>query len=304
MKKQLVINSKVFMLIGTILLLTSVVFASDQKILIEKSIQMRDWEKIYVNASGADVKVESWDKQEVYVKIFGNRQAEEKINYDIYQDGPVVKVIIKKRSSFFNFSWGGISVRVEAKVPKNFNAHIETSGGDITAKNITGGFRFDTSGGDINALSLNGRLNAETSGGDIKIDNHKGTMNVSTSGGDIICKNVEGDVKCETSGGDIELDVKDGRIECKTSGGDIRISYSGANKGIKGETSGGTIRAKLPSDFKANVHLKTSGGNIQNNINNTRSSKIKRSELIAEYNGGGATFSLHTSGGNIIVDQI
>jgi hypothetical protein len=297
------IGRKFLMLVGTLAFLASVTYAGDQRLLLEKSFQMKDWENLYVNASGADVKVESWDKQEVYVKIYGNERAQEKLKYEIYQDGEVVKVIIKRKGSFFNWSWGNISVHVEAKVPQKFNTNLETSGGDINVKNITGGFRFETSGGDISALNLNGKLNAETSGGDIKLDNHKGYMNVSTSGGDIECRNVVGDLKAETSGGDINVDLKDGRLECETSGGDIRILYAGVNKGMDGSTSGGTIRAKLPADFKANAHLETSGGEIENNFSNTRASKIKRSELIAEYNGGGPVLHLETSGGDIIVDQ-
>ena len=301
--KNNMIGRKFLMIAGTLAFLASVAYAGDLRILKEKSFQMKDWENIFVDASGASINVESWEKQEVYVKIYGNERAEQKLKYDIYQDGPVVKVIIKRKSSFFNWSWGNISVRVVAKVPKNFNPHLETSGGDIEVKNVTGGFKFDTSGGDIAGLNLNGKLHAETSGGDIHLENHKGFMNVSTSGGDIECKNVIGDLKAETSGGDIDIDVKDGRIECETSGGDIRILYSGENKGIEGSTSGGTIRAKLPGDFKANAHLETSGGDIENNFTNTRASKVKRSELIAEYNGGGPVLHLETSGGDIIVDQ-
>ena len=303
MKKRNFITQKVLMLIGTLAFFASFTYADDKKLLLEKSYQMKDWENLYVSASGADIKVDSWDKQEVYVKIFGNHRAEEKLKYEIYQDGPVVKVIIKRKGSFFNWSWGNRSVYVEAKVPKKFNTNLETSGGDIEVKNITGGFKFDTSGGDISALNLNGKLHAETSGGDIKLDTHYGYMDVSTSGGDIDCKNVSGDLKAETSGGDINVELKDGKINCETSGGGIRILYTGVNKGIDASTSGGTIRAKLPSDFNANVHLETSGGEIENNFTNTRASKVKRSELIAEYNSGGPTLHLETSGGDIIVDQ-
>ena len=53
---------------------SSLSFADELRPIREKSFQMKDWQNVYVNASGADVKVESWDKQEVYVKIFANRR--------------------------------------------------------------------------------------------------------------------------------------------------------------------------------------------------------------------------------------
>lgn len=295
-KKSLI----VFFLIG---LTSSLSYAEELRLISEKSISMKDWQNVYVNASGADVKVESWDKQEVYVKIFGNRRAEEKMNFDIYQDGEVVKVIAKKRGSFLNWFGNNLSVRIEIMTPKNYNTHVETSGGDISVANLAGGFKLDTSGGDITLSNTNGKLKAETSGGDITLNKHKGDMNLSTSGGDITCNEGNGDLKAETSGGDIKIDLSDGRLFAETSGGDIIINYSGLNKGIKAETSGGDIHVKLPATFKAKVHLETSGGEISNNFSNSKSERVKRGEVDAEFNGGGDILKLETTGGDIIVDQ-
>jgi DUF4097 and DUF4098 domain-containing protein YvlB len=295
-KKSLI----VFFLIG---LTSSLSYAEELRLIREKSISMKDWQNVYVNASGADVKVESWDKQEVYVKIFGNRRAEEKMNFDIYQDGEVVKVIAKKRGSFLNWFGNSLSVRIEIMTPKNYNTHVETSGGDISVANLAGGFKLDTSGGDITLSNTNGKLKAETSGGDITLNKHKGDMNLSTSGGDITCNEGNGDLKAETSGGDIKIDLSDGRLFAETSGGDIIINYSGLNKGIRAETSGGDIHLKLPAAFKAKVHLETSGGEISNNFSNSKSERVKRGEVDAEFNGGGDILKLETTGGDIIIDQ-
>jgi len=290
----------VFFLIG---ITSSLSFADELRLIREKTFQMKDWQNVYVNASGADVKVESWDKQEVYVKIFGNRRAEEKMKFDVYQEGEVVKVIAKKRGSFFNWFGSGLSVRIEIMTPKNYNTHVETSGGDIRVSNLTGGFKLDTSGGDIILNNTDGKVKAETSGGEITLNKHKGAMDLSTSGGDIICKEGSGDLRAETSGGDIKIDLSDGRLFAETSGGDIIINYSGLNKGLQAETSGGDVHVKLPADFKAKVHLETSGGGITNNFSNSQSERVRRGEVDAEFNGGGEILKLETSGGDIIVNQ-
>lgn len=303
MKNYQMISKRAMMLLGTLAFLSSFVYADDLRVLKEKTFQMKDYQNFFVDASGADVKVEGWAKQEVYVKVSGNEKAASKLKYDVFQDGDVVRVIIKKKDSFWNWFGSNIRIKVEAFVPSKYNAHIETSGGDINVKEITGGFRFDTSGGDITLAHLNGKVTAETSGGDIQLLEHKGNMFLSTSGGDIVCKNVAGDVKAETSGGDINVEQKDGRLFAETSGGDIAIMYSGVNKGIEAETSGGDITAKLSSDFKANVHLETTGGDVECNFNNSKTTKVKRSELTAEFNGGGPVLRLETSGGDVTVYQ-
>jgi len=275
--------------------------AEELKLLREKSFSAKDWDN--VNASGADVRVNSWEKQETYVKIFGNRRAEEKLELRIEQDGNTVRVLAKKKGSLFNWFGSNISVRIEISVPKNQNTHVETSGGDISIANINGVYKLDTSGGDIKLNNTNGKLKAETSGGDINLSTHKGDMILSTSGGDIVCKGTNGDLKAETSGGDIELNTADGKVRAETSGGDITIDYTGINKGIEAETSGGDIHVKLPADLKAKVHLETTGGDITNNFDNAKTKRVTRGEMDAEFNGGGEMLKLETTGGDVVVNQ-
>ncbi|MHB9041024.1 MAG: DUF4097 family beta strand repeat-containing protein [Melioribacteraceae bacterium] len=294
---------KMLVVISLIMISASLSLADNLKLIREKSFQVKDWQSVYVNTSGADVKVESWDKPEVYVKIFANSRAESKMKFDIYQEGDVVKVIAKKRGSMFSWFGNNLSVRVEVMTPKNFNPHVETSGGDINVANLVGDFKLDTSGGDITLSNTNGKLKAETSGGDITLNKHKGVMSLSTSGGDIKCEETNGDLHAETSGGNINIDLTDGKLFAETSGGDIAINYTGSNKGIEASTSGGEIQIKLPADFKAKVHLETSGGEISNNFSNSKSERVRRSEVDAEFNGGGSVLKLETTGGDIIVSQ-
>lgn len=293
---------KLFVLLLLTVLNSSVIGGEDLRLLKEKNFSVKDWQNLYVKAGGADVKVESWNKLEANIKIYGNRRAADKMEFEIYQDGDVVKIIARRRGSFFNFSFGGFDVRIEVKVPKNFNAHLESSGGDISVANLNGGFKLKTSGGDVFLSDTNGKLLSETSGGDITLTNHKGSMELSTSGGDIVCKKVEGDMNASTSGGEINAIITNGKIEAKTSGGDIDIDYSGTNKGIYASTSGGDIRIKLPSDFKANARFE-SHGEIENNFQSSKSLKVRRGFSSAELNGGGEDLHLQNNGGDITVDQ-
>jgi len=303
MRYNQLVAKKTLLLLGTLAFLSTFVYADGLKVLKEKSFQMKDYQNLFVDVSGANVNIQSWEKQEVFVKVSGNDKAKSRLKYDVFQDGDVVRVIIKKKESFWNWFGSNIKIKVEAFVPSKYNALVQTSGGDISVTGITGGFKLETSGGDINLNSLIGKVNAETSGGDIQLNEHKGNMYLSTSGGDIVCKNVIGDVKAETSGGDINVNQKDGRLFAETSGGDIVIYYSGENRGIEASTSGGDITANVPANFKAKVHLETSGGSVESNFDNAKTISVKRSEFTADYNGGGPFLKLETSGGDVRVFQ-
>jgi hypothetical protein len=279
------------------------IFADNLKLIKEKSISVKPNETLVIDASGADIKIDSWNKDEVYVKIFGNRKAEQKMEFTIERTGDGVEVIAKREGSWF-FNWGGgYSVRIEAMIPASFNNNVETSGGDILIQNVNGQFKLDTSGGDVDLKNTGGELKVRTSGGDIILLKHTGNSDVSTSGGDIHTKELTGDLIASTSGGDIRIEVNNGKISTKTSGGDIEIKYTGNNKGLYASTSGGDIKLFVPSTFQATVDFETSGGDIDCNFSNYKATKVTRSRLKGEFNGGGESVICKTTGGDIDIND-
>src|SRR5690349_2260868 len=53
------------------------------------------------------------------------------------------------------------------KVPANFSLNLNTSGGDVSSRGVTGQVKVNTSGGDLMFGQIHGDIHAETSGGDI-----------------------------------------------------------------------------------------------------------------------------------------
>lgn len=299
-KKKLFIILLLF-LIGS--LFATDLLADNLKLIKERSFNVKSGETLFVDASGADIKIDSWNKDEVYVKIFGNRKAEEKMEFTIERTGDGVEVIAKKEGSWF-FNWGGgYNVRIEVMIPASYNNNVETSGGDINIQNVSGKFKLDTSGGDVDLKNTMGELKVRTSGGDIILLKHSGNSDVSTSGGDIHTKELTGDLYASTSGGDIKIEVNNGKISAKTSGGDIEIKYTGNNKGLYASTSGGDIKLFVPSSFNATVDFETSGGSIDCNFSNYKTSKVTRSRMKGEFNGGGESVICKTTGGDIDIND-
>lgn len=298
----------ILLLISAALLLMNIsLFAENQKLIKESSFKVKQSaevvETFFVDASGADVKIETWNKDEVLVKILGNRKAEEKMSFEIERVDNGIRVTTKKKGiSFFNF-WDWINVKIEAYLPEKFNSDIETSGGDINIADLNGSQKLHTSGGDIKLENSSGVLNVETSGGDITIINHNGNSVLSTSGGDIQCKKISGNMKASTSGGNIDIESSNGKITAKTSGGDIRISYYGTFQGLYAFTSGGDINLTFPSNTKASVELETTGGEIECYFSNSKSTKVTHSKFIADFNGGGEKLIAKTSGGDIYMTE-
>ncbi len=304
------------------LLFNSNLFAQNLKLLKEKSFNIQPGKILHVNFVSGDIKVTSWNQNEVNVKIFGNSQAEKKVKFEISETGNGIVVKAKEENSFFIFNFfNSIKMKAVIKVPDNFKLDLISSGGDMNIKGINGKADIETSGGDISISNSAADYSVRTSGGDVQIFNHNGNINVSTSGGDVTVKNITGFVKvftsggyingkningnitASTSGGNIYLQVKNGEVSANSSGGDISLYYFGINKGIGISTSGGDINLEVPQNIKADVLLKSSSGNIIDNFSNESVLTITPFKNESKFNGGGEKLICKTSGGDITLND-
>jgi len=238
----------------------------DLELIQEKTFNISPGKKLIVELSSGDVKVTNWEKSEAYIKIYGNENARNKMDFSFDSNDETIKVIGEKKSAVSSW-FSNLNVEVEIKVPSQFNLDINTAGGDIRCGGINGMAQLNTSGGDIWADKFSGNLEAST------------------------------------SGGDVYLFCSDAVIEAETSGGDIKLEYTGENRGIDLSTSGGDIDIKLPSDFKAAIDLSTSGGDVSCSLNMSNVKKSYESSLEGELNGGGKKLIAQTSGGDITVKE-
>lgn len=265
----------------------------------EKTFKISSGKTLRISTRPGDVMVTPWEKNEVYIKVFGNDKALEKMEFEFNGNSNEVVVTGKYENKFLNWGNSGIKVRYEIKTPSNFDVEVSTSGGDVRVGGIEGSITLKTSGGDVDIKETRGNLNISTSGGDITLENPEGKTKASTSGGDIKGVDYKGDLKVSTSGGDINLTGGNGSISAKTSGGDIKLNYSGNNAGIELATSGGDIDIFVPSDFKASIKLNSSGGNVDSDFRTDNQTSRNKRKLEGNINGGGAMLTAKTSGGEI-----
>lgn len=273
----------------------------------EKQFSVSNGGKLVVEADAGTVSITSWDKKEVsvIVEIEGSDSRADKYTVDFQQDGNTVKVTGKVRDkSIFKWHIGNLEARYTIVVPQEFNTSVNTSGGDIDAKDLIGKMNYETSGGDVTVEKIKGETYLSTSGGNIDARNITGNLDAETSGGDVRCENVIGDVNGNTSGGNVEFRSVDGRVKSETSGGDITIKLKGENKGIEASTSGGSIYIYLSDKVKATIDAETTGGSVDCDFPVTVKGKVRDSELHGTINGGGNVIRASTSGGSIKISQI
>lgn len=276
----------------------------DLSLLHEKTFATAPGKLLKVETQSGSVKIETWDKNEVHIKVYGNEKAKEKLEFKFNEEDWGVYIATKRKDSFWGFNWGhSLHVRFEIMVPKSYNTKVSTSGGNIGVKNLAGNIDGKTSGGDLKLYDNVGNTNVSTSGGDVTIKNNKGNTHASTSGGNISVTDFNGDLEVSTSGGDVELKGGNAKIDASTSGGDVKLDYWGENLGIDLSTSGGDITVYLPADFSAKANLKTSGGSISCELTTNNVVKISSSRFEADLNKGGKNLTCHTSGGDIDVKK-
>jgi hypothetical protein len=154
----------------------------------------------------------------------------------------------------------GMDAHYTLRVPATYNASLQTAGGDISAKDLTGTIKADTSGGDLEFERLHGSINAESSGGHIEVTACEGAIDVETSGGGIAANGGGGSLSARTSGGAITAKDFAGDTKVETNGGRLDLANIGGK--LTGGTSGGSIVALLSSPVPGDVILETSAGSI------------------------------------------
>jgi DUF4097 and DUF4098 domain-containing protein YvlB len=293
-----------FMLAAFMLSCSLGLYAGDLRVLQERSFQTQFWKSLYLNSSTGDVSITTWDKQEVYIKISGNKKAAEKMKFRLESENDGIH-ITAKRSSWMNwFFFGNLDVRFEIKVPTNYNVYTNTSGGDIRLNGLSGNLKLETSGGDISLINTKCKSTLSTSGGDITIDNNTGDIKLSTSGGDVKVNSFKGNLNASTSGGDMHLSGKGGEVHASTSGGDIYLNFQESNQGIYLGTTGGDIIVRVPLNFSAFADLSTTGGDVTCDIPITHNGKMTASKIKGDLNGGGKPLRCSTTGGDIKISKL
>ncbi len=262
--------------------------------------------QLNVTTSGGHITVEGSSSNsvrvEMYVRKNGQNYLPEDTNLDdweidISQSHNAIKAEARRSGSGWNlFGKDNFSISFVVYAPREMSSNLNTSGGHIDVRGLTGNQQISTSGGHLDLADLKGTVEARTSGGHIDLANLEGDIKVRTSGGHIDVHNSQGSLAVKTSGGHIDLKNVNGSIEARTSGGSISADLKSIDQFVDLRTSGGNVSIAVPTNIGLDLDLR--GSYVSTRLENF-SGAVDRDEVEGKLNGGGPKLSARTSGGTV-----
>jgi Putative adhesin len=150
----------------------------------------------------------------------------------------------------------------------------------------------NTGGGNVTARDISGQLTISTSGGGLKAEGLTGDLALSTGGGDINATTVAGpEVTADTAGGELTAtSVTTPQVIADTGGGDAQIVFTRVPRDVQVSSAGGSVTIIVPPGSTTyHVIANAAGGNISDDVPPSTSSE----NLI----------TVTTGGGNITIQQ-
>jgi hypothetical protein len=168
------------------------------------------------------------------------RGSAEHIRVDVEKHGDVVRVALEPQRPL---AWlSGWECHVDIYVPRNVRAHIQTSAGSITARDLEG-------------CELGIKANA----GKIDLTNVHGLLHLAADAGSVTGRDVGGHLDVETQAGSVRLDVTElrpGEHRIRATMGSVRLDLArGLDVCVETRTTLGSIRNRVPSNPSATARL-------------------------------------------------
>jgi DUF4097 and DUF4098 domain-containing protein YvlB len=212
--------------------------------------------------TGGEISITGWARDVVSVKGFREGRDRNEAVLEMEETSSGVSIASHYAGSRRNRNGG---IRLEISVPRSYNVHLETMGGDVSIAHVEGRMTGKTMGGALMLSGLKGNLDLLTMGGAVTLKNSDVDGNVKTMGGAVLIEDVTGDIKPSSMGGNVTQKNVKGRsgevtgreVNISTMGGDINVDD--APLGAALSTMGGTIHVRSAARF---VKAKTMGGKV------------------------------------------
>ena len=220
------------------------------------------------------MEIDPWEKNEVFIQAenIDDRSPE---RLKMTQSGNTVSLKYRDRRHYNN------DIRFTINVPKEFSAHIVTSGGNVEQHDqLKGNFSVDTKGGNVRIEEIVGNVKIESGGGNIRGERIDGDVSVRTGGGSVTIKTTTGQADVSSGGGSLRLDKVGKGLTMRTGGGSVNVGEVGG--GAEVQTGGGSISVgKVMQSLK----LSTGGGSV-------------------DVKGASGDMSVRTGGGSVTMEDV
>lgn len=269
--------------------------------------------ELSISTTGGAVRVSGSEGTTTTIEVFvrSGRQylkssdiSAKELGLEIVQNGNEISIKARPESrnswSFFGASTNQPSVSFHITTPTTAKVTARTSGGSMSASNLSGELQLRTSGGSITVNDISSSAELRTSGGSLSVRSIQGSLSAQTSGGSISVTNAMGNVAVRTSGGSISIKDVQGSVTANTSGGSISASNVLVSGLLDVRTSGGSVSLKLLNKSSEGFDLDLRGNRVNIDLVNF-SGRSERGRVEGRMNGGGIPLSARTSGGGVSV---
>lgn len=153
-------------------------------------------------------------------------------------------------------------------VPRRFNVRIQSSGGEISIRDLEGSFTGSTGGGEITIEHARGSAELTTGGGEITVEDSHLTGSVSTGGGEVLIQNVTGGLNGSSGTGNVLYGGVNARERVSPLGDrDVCCGETATvSGGVKGDVGKGVSSARVKGGVTGGV-----SGTVRGDVTFSRS---------------------------------
>jgi hypothetical protein len=227
----------------------------------------------------------------IHVEVVGRRLSDYRLEES--QTGDAVHFLFKELPHIgVHIVWHREQTRVTVESPAQLTLQAKTSDGNVTLS------------------GLQGDLNLTTGDGDVDIDHVSGDLRIRSGDGHVHVTDANGAIDAHTSDGSLNVDGLFHALALHTSDGTLDLSLREGTKLTEASTiqsSDGSVTVHVPHNFAADLSVHSSDGHVDCALPLTMDhyqSGGEGHELHGKLNGGGTPLTIHTSDGNVKIEQL
>ncbi|MBV8114106.1 MAG: DUF4097 family beta strand repeat protein [Silvibacterium sp.] len=183
--------------------------------------------------------------------------------------------------------------QVTVETPAELTLEARSGDGNVSVSGLGGDLGLTTSDGNVTADHLSGKLRVKSSDGHVKITDSSGSLEARTSDGNLTVDGVFNAVALHTSDGQLEVRLREG----------TKLSEPSSI-----QASDGSVTVRVPQGFAADLDVHTSDGHLDCALPLTMDHYDSKDgggrNLHGKLNGGGTPLTIHTSDGNVKIEQL
>lgn len=258
-----------------------------------KSFPIGSSPSLSVVTSDADVRVGTWDRHEIDVRVVTEGYAiPRQVRVSAEQTGDAVAVEVRWPSVRFDFNFGlsGHPRRVRILITAPARGTLDLHTGD----------------GDIEVGPFAGTVRASSGDGSIVLDRPHGTIELRSGDGRVEALNVEGELSAITGDGRIRVSGNFTGLEVRTGDGGISVD-AGATRSLSREWSlrsgDGPVSLRIPRNLGAALDASTSDGRVDVDVPVRIEGRMNPHHIRGVINGGGPLLRVRTGDGSILIES-